>query len=389
MRRLRAGAVIAVLAATLVACSGGGARTVTVLSDAGLREFAASYFGFFPRVVEVRPGDAVVFKQVWTGEPHTITFGTAVKPLADAVAASIKGTGKIEAAEQAALTAAASSVPSIFDANRTPNQTLATSCYITKGAMPDNGAVCPKRRQPDFTGTETLFNSGFIPYSGTNGNRFGMKLASTIKTGDYFFYCALHGPTMGGFLRVIGKDAKVASQSAVDAKARREIAAVTARLRTAHTRIRDDAGEAADVIGGGFTTHTPGALELPFATVNEFEPATFQATVGQKVTWFVPRGPGHTISFGAPKNLPSVRIDPGGYQLNPKAYEPQGGPGYPKDHRSRDTVALDAGSYDGTGFLSSGISYGAMRYSLTFSKPGTYEYACLLHPGMTGTVVVT
>jgi plastocyanin len=31
---------------------------------------------------------------------------------------------------------------------------------------------------------------------------------------------------------------------------------------------------------------------------------------------------------------------------------------------------------------------GPAKYTLTFTKPGTYEYGCLLHPHMDGTITV-
>jgi plastocyanin len=52
---------------------------------------------------------------------------------------------------------------------------------------------------------------------------------------------------------------------------------------------------------------------------------------------------------------------------------------------------IDGGTYDGTGFWSSGL-FGAepyAEYTLRISKPGTYPYACLIHPSMIGQVVVT
>ena len=52
----------------------------------------------------------------------------------------------------------------------------------------------------------------------------------------------------------------------------------------------------------------------------------------------------------------------------------------------------DAGSWDGTGFHNTGLvlsfppQLGA--YKLTFTKPGTYQYKCLIHVDMLGTVKV-
>jgi plastocyanin len=48
---------------------------------------------------------------------------------------------------------------------------------------------------------------------------------------------------------------------------------------------------------------------------------------------------------------------------------------------------VDAGRWDGSGFLSSGVQPGG-TYTVTFTRPGTYPYACLIHPRMVGEVVV-
>ena len=51
----------------------------------------------------------------------------------------------------------------------------------------------------------------------------------------------------------------------------------------------------------------------------------------------------------------------------------------------------DGGTYDGEGFWSSGL-IGAgpyLEYTMRITKPGTYAYACLLHPPMVGTIKVT
>jgi len=56
-------------------------------------------------------------------------------------------------------------------------------------------------------------------------------------------------------------------------------------------------------------------------------------------------------------------------------------------------VHVDAGDYDGRHFLSSGLG-GPMgpddvvTYSVTFTRAGSYKYACLVHPLMVGVVDV-
>lgn len=44
--------------------------------------------------------------------------------------------------------------------------------------------------------------------------------------------------------------------------------------------------------------------------------------------------------------------------------------------------------YDGRGRAGSGLLHPKGSYTLTFTAPGRYAYMCLLHPGMTGTVIV-
>jgi plastocyanin len=49
---------------------------------------------------------------------------------------------------------------------------------------------------------------------------------------------------------------------------------------------------------------------------------------------------------------------------------------------------VDAGTWNGEGFLNSGLMFGG-DFIVRFSKPGTYTYECLIHPGMAGTITVT
>ena len=99
----------------------------------------------------------------------------------------------------------------------------------------------------------------------------------------------------------------------------------------------------------------------------------------------------HTTVFLSGAKTPPVFVPvPGGepneLQVNQKLAFPTNGPTKP------------ALVYDGTGFHTSGIMYNfpagppgvPPNYDLrlTFSKPGTYEYLCVLHPPMEATVTV-
>ena len=52
------------------------------------------------------------------------------------------------------------------------------------------------------------------------------------------------------------------------------------------------------------------------------------------------------------------------------------------------TTPSGSSPYNGTGFVSSGLLTPGMNYSLTFTKAGIYIYQCLIHPGMSGLVIV-
>ena len=52
---------------------------------------------------------------------------------------------------------------------------------------------------------------------------------------------------------------------------------------------------------------------------------------------------------------------------------------------------VDWGTWDGSGFWWSGVPFSDayIQDTLRISTPGTYRYACLIHPPMVGTVTVT
>ena len=387
MRRLIVLLVIAVLG--LPACGGSNAdgSTRTVLTDFDYDEVALSYMAFFPVKVPVHPGDTIDFKQAWTGEPHTVTLGTKLDAFGNAIKPYLTGVKPAPEDEPPELVEADKTVPQFF-ADDDISQTLAQPCYLTTGELPE-GKPCPKVEQPEFTGKEVLYNSGFIPYEGNNGNHFKIKLADDIAPGDYFFTCLIHFGPMGGYLQVKPKTEEIAS-SDITSAARKELDKGNKSSAKAHKESLKAKPEGADIQVGGFSA----ADGFPFAFINEFYPKKFTAKVGQKVTWAMDY---HTVSFNVPKYGPQIEIKKDGtVQFNPKAYDPQGGPGFPKQEgpppegEGEDTppVTVDVGNYDGSKFLSSGVPDGSMLYSITFTKAGTYQYACLIHPRMIGTLVV-
>jgi plastocyanin len=92
----------------------------------------------------------------------------------------------------------------------------------------------------------------------------------------------------------------------------------------------------------------------------DFLPSAITIDAGDTVTWTVGASE-HTVAFLLPKQSPFTA-----------PLRPAGG-----------------ATEDGTAFTSSGILFGGQSYTLTFPKPGTYTYHCLLHPPeMIGKVIV-
>jgi plastocyanin len=376
-------------ALALPACSGGENPTRTVLTDFTHDQFNTSMFGFFPRKTAVHPGDTIQFKQAWTGDAHTVTFGTLLKSIGDIVKPYYDGVKDPPQGEESppGLDEASAKIPFPFDGEDI-NQTAGQPCYLKDGPLRDDRKACPRVTQPLFTGREAFYNSGFIPYNGNDGNKFTMKLSPTIAPGEYFYYCLMHGAGMGGFIEVKPKSQSIPSQGAVNKAAQKEIDETLKDMEQSDKDARAGKWDVppgepkVDVLAGAFTTHS-------FVTglVDEFYPQKFTAKVGQKVTWMLF---GHTVSFKVPKYGPQLSFDPKTHVVsqNPKAYLPVGVEIPETDPEDQvEPAPVDAGTYDGSKFLSSGVQFG-LKFSVTFTKPGTYQYACLVHPRQVGTLVV-
>src|SRR5262245_47020931 len=80
---------VAVLLVATACASGPAPRTIFV--DFASNDFNSMFLRFFPTRIQAHPGDVLSFRQVWTGEAHTVTGGT----IADDVGALVEQvTGK-------------------------------------------------------------------------------------------------------------------------------------------------------------------------------------------------------------------------------------------------------------------------------------------------------
>ena len=363
----------------------------------------------------------------WTGEAHSVTMGT----LADAYAKVMQpyfpalekqGYQALPQPEPKDVQAVENKIPFMFAGFGPGIQRVAQNgaqpCYLDTGLPPtDKNTPCTKaqQRQPAFTGRQSFYNSGYIHYSGPSGNAFRIKIATDAKPGRYFFFCNNHGPLMSGYLTIKPKGAKIPSQSAVDKAALHEANTALAPLSDVYGEISQrgqpipaqesgparvfasEAGLTSSLVeqsgrlfytgrGAGFG----GPPENPSAEGLEFLPKISKVRVGEKVTWVI--GNGHTVSFDVPNYFPIFTIRPDGTVVrNPMLDPPAGGsPKLPREDKYGNMV-IDAGTWDGRHFLSSGLlnPNGIAAYSLRFGRSGTYKFACLVHPSMVGTITVS
>lgn len=121
-----------------------------------------------------------------------------------------------------------------------------------------------------------------------------------------------------------------------------------------------------------------GAAEEP-VFVRAFLPEDVTVRAGDSVAWTAPAGE-HTVSFlGEVEPFPLIVPEPASPAdavLNPRVVNPEPDP-------------APAG-FDGTFLYNSGLFGGdeGQPPTLTFTAPGTFEYQCLIHPQMSGTVSV-
>jgi plastocyanin len=105
--------------------------------------------------------------------------------------------------------------------------------------------------------------------------------------------------------------------------------------------------------------------------VLQYMPAKATVAVGQKVSWsWNDTKEPHSVTFFPPgQSAPAPGSDPALFAPTPPT-----------------------GAYDGTALVNSGLApqgpQAVPPFEMTFAKPGTYNYSCVIHPQMVGTITV-
>jgi len=358
-------------------------NTVGVQVDAKSTAFAAAFTAYFPNEVKVHPGDTVQFTEVFTGEPHSVVLGTLVQNGLTAYDTASAGKPP-DSVDESTIPELAKIPDMLPDGPGDANQSTAQPCFLATGDPPGPGATaCPKVAQPDFDGTQTVYSSGFLPDKAT----FDVKLASTIKPGTYRYMCALHRTSMQGKITVVAAgaaaDTAATAKAAGDAAIQKSVAALQPVVTAANAATPDKAAAGL------------GAETAQDALATVFAPKDVSVPVGGSVTWTV-FGP-HTITFNATEALRTFisKAPDGAVHLNPQSFTPANSPGQPEQQgepKAGPPKVVDAGKFDGTGLKNTGIILSfppqLTAFKVTFTKAGTYQVRCLIHPDMEGSVKV-
>lgn len=380
-----------------------GPQAVTVEVDGKVDDLPMGAIAYFPDKLTLNPGDTVNFHSNDTGEPHTVTFGTAVDKGLNAFNAlpdEIKNAdGPPDVAtlpeDQKKLVAAVEALdkelpPLLPDGPGDANQLSANPCFVAGDTPPaDTEKACPKTEQPAFDGTQAVYNSGFLP----NDETFEMKLADDLAPGTYNYFCLLHRQGMTGTITVVAGDQKAQTAAEVEKEAAKGLEETAAELRPKFEAL---AKTPADKPVAGVPPVE--GEEEGHGFLAPFGPEEIAVPAGTAVTWSV-FGP-HTIALNSPEDAVGIMVKApdGTWHANEKAANPSGGPGAPPPSEEEPKpdakpVLVDGGTFDGTGFKSSGLilAFGppGYQYKLTFTKAGTYNLQCQIHPDMKGTVKVT
>jgi plastocyanin len=112
-------------------------------------------------------------------------------------------------------------------------------------------------------------------------------------------------------------------------------------------------------------------------TWNDFLSTNVRIVEGTTVTWTVASDEPHTVTFLAGQPRPNIVVP-----------QPEGGNRPPMFDPAYVFPSVPSGPWDGTTYVNSGDLGRGQQFSLTFGLQGRFNYVCLLHPPMVGTVEV-
>lgn len=318
------------------ACSQGvsGTQTYRVNADQASPKGKNLFFGaYYPNSITAAPGDTIAFTNKGSLAPHTITFG---------------------------VKADRSNSPPVVTPDGKSNPVAFGPCATEDD--PSNTLVeCPSTELPDYSGSG-YWNSGIIQPATAPDERGSkeatVNLADDIPEGTYTFVCILHS-LMAGTVKV-AEDDRVSADEVTEAGTEAAEKGLTNAAKIKDPEVERDGNTVTVSAGWGDR----------IVSVTRFGPASIDVEPGTTVQW-VARSPWepHTVTFESPFKSPEEEgtLVPGGVKSG-------------EDY---------SGGFANSGLLGpKGGRYPSGPFALTFTKPGTYDYVCVLHPGQAGKVNV-
>lgn len=301
--------------------------------------------GFYPRHAVVREGDTLTFR---FGGFHTVIFPARGTKPPDPVAP------------------VGAPTPPTNDAAGSPYWFVGQPLFgLNPAAFVPTAAKAVNGRQTVSSGAPQGNNPRFT--------------VSFPRRGTYQYYCAVH-PKMKGKVTVLPKTAKPPS-GAVQKRAGAEQLAADKKAAARVVRLaREATANSATVAAGAGTARL---------SILAFLPAKRTVARGTEVTFrMLGRNEIHTVTFG-----PTAFVD----ALQAKTFEgpptePISSEGfYPSD--APGTAPSLSPTSHGNGFVNSGVLTdpgipGPKTFKVRFDTPGAYDYRCLVHPFMRGTITV-
>ncbi|OGF55087.1 MAG: hypothetical protein A2Z21_04705 [Candidatus Fraserbacteria bacterium RBG_16_55_9] len=243
-----------------------------------------------------------------------------------------------------------------------------------------------------FFPSEGTTNDGTAPFSGgvLSGSEAGSESSSSLtltftRPGIYEYLCMFH-PGMKGTVSVVPRDQPLPmTPEAYAQMGRAEAKPALDAAEKLHRQLTKPKVSSRPDGASEYTLDMVGDTKT-MGSVMQFSPTPLHIKVGDTVTWrMLDYTEFHTVTFlDNPDEIPEVvNVEPqeNGPPLlvvNPMAWKAVGG-----------------SVHSGSGYYNSGAMFrpeGELTptYSLTFTKPGTYEYVCILHAymGMKGTIIV-
>jgi plastocyanin len=241
-----------------------------------------------------------------------------------------------------------------------------------------NGTVALPAGNPKAFDGRSFLNSGVPNPSATSSPPFQVTFT---KVGVFKYQCLVH-PGMTGQVTVVPATATVPSAAVNAGRARTQYRA-DVKLANTLAKVR----VAPDTVLAGHDTGRVAWLR--------FFPSTLTVKAGTAVTFKSNSAhEPHTITIGPDAytgaietNFVTVAPNPMGpptFKVSPLAAYPSDPPPLPTF-----TGANHGNGFENGGIIQLGAPPNPTSVTVTFSKPGTYHYECVIHQGMDGTIVVT